>query len=230
VFVTPRLNQPSVKLFVSSCKCLINNTRLLLYSGNNRDFSLDLTILASSEFSESDPRFCVSDEKALVVITSHKACIGIYTILFPLVLEIDRGIGKSLQIENGCAIENFYRIDQGLIKDWSRYTRFACNVTGNVYLHAFIGLHRFTICHGSCKNSKMHLYVADNFKPEVILRNSVIVQCFSGTEPVNTCHLNFCRRTKGLRFHVWRRFFVGPRNLFTIDKRYSYLKTPSVQH
>jgi len=30
----------------------------------------------------------------------------------------------------------------------------------------------------------MHLYVADNFKPEVILRNSVIVQCFSGTEPV----------------------------------------------
>lgn len=30
----------------------------------------------------------------------------------------------------------------------------------------------------------MHLYVADNFKPEVILRNSVIAQCFSGTEPV----------------------------------------------
>lgn len=90
MFVTPRLNQPSAKLFASSCKYLINNTRLLLYSGNNRDFSLDLTIPAS----ESDHCFCVSDEKALVVITSHKACIGIYTILFQLVLEIDQGVGK----------------------------------------------------------------------------------------------------------------------------------------
>lgn len=205
----------------------INNTRLLLYSGNNRDFSLDLTIPASSEFSESDHCFCVSDEKALVVITSHKACIGIYTILFQLVLELASHSGLKMVAQLRIFIGS---IKPGLIKDWSRYTRFACNVTGNVYLHAFIGLHRFTICHGSCKNSKMHLYVADNFKPEVILRNSVIVQCFSGPEPLNSCLLNFCRRTKGLRFHVWRRFFVGPRNLFTIDKRYSYLKTPSVQH
>lgn len=131
-------------LFRPSLNVWIN---LKLSSGKKRNFSLDLTIPASSEYNESDHCFAFR----WINVGSEPRCVyrHVYNLVQLVLGFVQAHLKPWVQIEWGCAIENLCCVgsmdhEHSNGQDWLRDTRFTvqhCLQWGAIYI-AFIHVYK----------------------------------------------------------------------------------------